>query len=207
MKEYNLYMVDVVASLRHRGIPVTWTVYGEGSFRLAMESRIAALQLNDAIHLAGSIKNSDIPAALKDAYIFVGMGTAIIEAALCGVPGVMALAYERSECTYGPLYKFTFGNVGERMDAAPHTTVSAEIERILRLSPQEYEDEVQKNLQYARRYDMDATMQMFLEIVEKASPPRSSKTLLAMYYPHEFFNGLVTRTRQVFAAASSDGKP
>ena len=102
MKEYNLYMIEVVAELRRRGLPVTWTVYGEGTFMPRMVQRIAELGLGDAIRLAGPIDNSAVPAALRTAYVFVGMGTAIIEAALCRVPASSRWRTRRTKRPTGP---------------------------------------------------------------------------------------------------------
>jgi glycosyltransferase involved in cell wall biosynthesis len=181
MKEYNLYMIDVVAALRQKGYAVTWTVYGDGEFCAPMRSRITALGLEGVIALKGTLPYAKLPQSLASAYVFVGMGTASIEAALCGVPIVMALAHDTTGITYGPLYRFTFGNVGERMDNEPTSTVEAELERILEFSPAEYEEEVHKTRDYARRYEMDATMERFLALVNNASPPRVSKGLYYWY--------------------------
>jgi glycosyltransferase involved in cell wall biosynthesis len=190
MKEYNIYMIDVVARLRQKGHPVTWTVYGEGGLEGAMMARINALGLNEAIELKGRLPNTQFAAAMQDAYVFVGMGAAIIEAALCGVPGVVALAHDTSGVTYGPLYRFRFGNVGELMDEAPKRTVEAEIERVLGLREQEYEEEIQRTWDYANAYALEPSMERFLGIVAKASTPKASYVLFYWYYLHSMLKRL-----------------
>jgi glycosyltransferase involved in cell wall biosynthesis len=189
MKEYNIYMIDVVARLRRRGLPVKWIVYGEGPLGSDMKARINELGLNEAIELKGILPYAEFASALQDAYVFVGMGTAIIEAALCSVPGVVGLAYDITGVTYGPLYRFTFGNCGSLMETPPATTVEAEIERVLRFSRQEYEAEMQKTHEYAQRYEMDSTMEQFLKIVENASMPRASRGLFYLFYLHSMMVG------------------
>ena len=190
MKEYNFYMIEVIASLRKKGYPVTWTVFGEGEFAEAMKCRINMHGLNEVIELKGRLVYSEFSAAMQQAYVFVGMGTSIIEAALCGVPGVVALAYETRGVTYGPLYSFRFGNSGERMDATPCTTVESEIERVLRLKEREYEEEVQRTRDYARGYEMDGSMDRFLEIAARASVPKVSYMLFSLYYLLNLIEGL-----------------
>jgi glycosyltransferase involved in cell wall biosynthesis len=182
MKEYNLYMIDIIARLRQQGYPVRWTVYGQGDFAGPMKTRIAELGLEGAVELKGTLPYAQFAEALHDAYLFVGMGTASVEAALCGVPTVVALAHDTTGITYGPLYRFTFGNVGERMDAEPSSTVQAEIERVLKLSVPEYQAEVVRTHEYAGRYEMDATMERFLVLASDASPPRASEGLYYRYY-------------------------
>lgn len=198
MKEYNLYMIDVVARLRQKGCPVTWTVYGEGEFAAAMMARINALGLGEAIKLKGRLANSKFAEAMQHAYVFVGMGTSAIEAAMCGVPTIVALAYDTTGLTYGPLYRFNFGNVGERMDARPTTTVEAEIKRVLVLPKAEYEREMQRTREYAKCYEVDGTMEQFLEIVGKASAPKACYALFYWYYIHS----LAERLRQKVKAAT-----
>jgi len=193
MKEYNLYMIDVVARLRKKGLPVTWTVFGDGVLADAMKSRISAVGLGNAIEMKGRIVYSRIAEALRDAYVFVGMGTAIIEAALCGVPGPVALAYEEDGLSYGPLYRLTFGNAGELSEAPPNTTIETEIERLLKLPKQAYEEEVKRTRDYARRYEMDETMERFLEIVGKATAPKASSYLFYWYYLDSFVNRILKR--------------
>jgi glycosyltransferase involved in cell wall biosynthesis len=190
MKEYNLYMIDVIGRLRQKGYPVTWSVFGEGELAGAMKARIDLLGLSEVIELKGRLEYSQFGAVLKDAYLFVGMGTSVIEAALCGVPTVVALAHDISGVTYGSLYNFRFGNCGELMEVAPHTTVEQEIERILRLRENEYEEEIQRTREYAKAYTMDDSMERFLEIVAKASPSRGSNLLFYWYYPHSLIEWL-----------------
>jgi glycosyltransferase involved in cell wall biosynthesis len=194
MKKYNLTMIDIVARLRAQSLPVTWTVYGDGKLHDMMRARIDKLGLNDAIQLKGDVAYPRIAAALQDAYVFVGMGTAIIEAALCGVPAVVALAYEAADVTYGPLYRFTFGNLGERMPAPPDTTIEIEIERVLGLSKLEYQQEVQKTVEYAKGYEMEVTMKAFLAFVEKATPPKPCRALFYWFYIDSFVNRVFNKS-------------
>ena len=141
--------------------------------------------------MKGVIAYSRFAEALRDAHVFVGMGTAVIEAALCGVPGPVALAYDETGLTYGLLYRYTFGNAGELMDAPPNTTIEIEIERLLNLSNEGYEDEVKRTREYARRYEMDQTMERFLEIVAKATAPKASRALFYWYYLDSFVNRIL----------------
>ena len=164
---------------------MTWTVYGEGSCANAMKARINELGLNEAIDMKGELVYSQFAEAMQNAYLFCGGGTAVVEAALCGVPGVLSFAYESSGATYGSLYQFPFGNLGIRTDKAPRTTVEAEIKRIIKLPKHEYEEEIKKNREYAQAYSMDVSMNKFLEIVANASISKASFGLYYYYYVHK----------------------
>lgn len=197
MKEYNIYMIDVVARLRQKGYPVTWTVFGEGEFAEFMKARIKALGLAEAIELKGWLEYSQFSAAMQQAFVFVGMGTSIIEAALCGVPGVVALAHDKSGVTYGPLYRFSFGNCGELMDEPPGTTVESEIERVLNFNEHEYKREVQKTFEYVKAYSLDSSMDRFLKLVANASAPKLSYSLFYWYYFHSLIERLRKRGKEL----------
>jgi len=54
--------------------------------------------------------------------VFVGMERSIIEAALCGVPGVVACSTRHERCLHmAHCTGFRFGNCGELMDRSPDT--------------------------------------------------------------------------------------
>jgi glycosyltransferase involved in cell wall biosynthesis len=212
MKEYNLYMIDVIARLRPKGLAVTWTVYGTGSFGERMKSRIAALGLGEVIDMRGSLPYAQFASAVSDAYIFVGMGTAMIEANMCGVPGVVALGYDAEGITHGSVYRFTFGNAGERMQGVSTFPVEAELERILRLSKQDYDREVLLTREYVKGYDMNSTMERFLGIVEKALPAKPVHALFYWYYLDRLVNRLLRKpppgaSRSFFSARGDRPEP
>lgn len=181
MKEYNLYMIDVVRRLVDRGFDVTWSVYGDGSFAELMRQRIADASLKDRVRLMGRLSYDRMGEVLANAFAFVGMGTAVIEASLCRVPGVVAMGHDATGVTYGPVYKFPVGNVGEFMALPPSSTVEAELVRLLTMSPGEYDREMESVYQYANQYSPDVQMERFLDICRKASPVRSSAVLIASH--------------------------
>jgi hypothetical protein len=198
MKEYNIYMIDIIHKLRKAGLSVTWTVYGEGSLTGPMNRKINELGLNEVIRLKGRLKYTDFAAVMQDAYLFVGGGTAIIEAAYCGVPGIMTLAFDTSGYTYGPLFKYPFGNLGLRTTRLPDTSVEREIERIINLSKHEYLNESEACQGYAQKYSLDISMQKFMGILENASAPRTSKRQYCYHYWNSFIRAIAENSKEVF---------
>jgi hypothetical protein len=175
MKEYNLYMIEVVEELRQRGHDVTWTAHGTGKYEAEMREMIRARGLEKFVTLAGAMPYERCWQMLADAYVFVGMGTTILEAALFKVPNVLALAYDRAGLTYGPIYRVPLGSVGDIRKEPPTLKVADEIERILKLSPEDYAAEAERVYQYARPYESDISMQRFVELTQAA--PSNDKQL------------------------------
>lgn len=171
MKEYNLYMIEVVAELIRRGYQVTWTVHGTGSYESQMRQMIRERNLDGIVVLAGAMPYEKCRQALADAYAFVGMGTSIIEASMFAVPNVLALAFDRKGLTYGPIYSVPLGSVGDTRDAPPVSTVADEIERLLKLDQEDYAAEAERVRTHVQSYETNRSMQRLMEIVEAAPMP------------------------------------
>jgi len=182
MKEYNLYMIDVVSALRKRGHDVTWWVYGTGKYEAAMREQIKKQGLEEVVKLEGHVAYERFWKVLEEAYVFVGMGTAVLEAALFKVPNVNALAYDRAGLTHGPVYRFPPGSIGPGNTSPPNLLVVDEIERILRLDSVGYQTEADLVYRHAREHEMEVSMEHFQQLVRNAgSIPRGITRYLANY--------------------------
>lgn len=100
-KTYNLWMIDVVYDLIGRGLPVRYIVYGDGPLRSEMIKKIEAYGLLDRIELRGLLEYSKFSQAISEFDIFIGSGTAIIEAAGQGVPSLVGIESVEAPVTYG----------------------------------------------------------------------------------------------------------
>lgn len=181
MKEYNLYMIDLVARLRAKGMNVTWRVFGDGKFREEMQRRIAAAGLEGVVTMEGILPYEHFADPLADAYLFVGMGTALVEAAFCRVPNLCAIASEHRAITYGSLADLPLGNTGESQEGHSHFLMEERIEALLRLSPEEYDAESLRQFEAAQAFGMDHQMRCFMELVDGAQPVRPPRGLEFSY--------------------------
>ena len=196
MKEYNLYMVDVVRDLVERGHNVTWSVYGTGEYEGPMREAIRRHGLEQVISMEGMLPYKRFRQALEDAYVFVGMGTTILEASLFKVPNITAVAYDREGLTWGPVYRIPQGSLGPTSDVPPRLKVTDEIERILRLQPSEYAAEQELVYRHVQVHAMDASMQRFLELAQNAVAIKSRKSIYLANYPFWFIRRLVRRRQE-----------
>ena len=184
MKEYNLYMIDVVKELIRRGHNVTWSVYGEGPYEAEMRQRIKHEGLESVIFLEGTVPYERFWQVLQDAFVFVGMGTAILEAALFRVPNVVACGYERQGLTFGPSHRLPPGSIGQLSINPPRLKVVDEIERILGFNAAEYDAEQEAVCQHVQVHTMEQSMTRFSELVRQADPiKRREPSLYLANYP------------------------
>lgn len=188
MKEYNFYMIDVVKELRHKGHDVSWSVFGTGPYEAQMRERVQKEGLQEVISLEGQVPYHRFWQVLSDAYVFVGMGTAILEAAMFKVPNVYALAYDHVGVTCGPVYRIPPGSIGPGLAAPPKLKVSDEIERILRLNSEDYQKEGNLNYEHVQSHQIEASMNQFLRLVQDAPATKGSKALYLSNYPRWFID-------------------
>lgn len=100
-KTYNFYMLDVLNSLRQKGLPVQFDIYGDGPLKSQIQENIDKLDLNDLVHLKGTLKYSLFDQVVSQYDLFIGSGTAIIQAASLGVPSIVGVENVIQAKTYG----------------------------------------------------------------------------------------------------------
>ncbi len=203
MKEYNLYMIDVVKELRDKGHNVTWTVYGTGEYETTMRERISKAGLEPFILMKGNVPYARFRKVLEDAYIFVGMGTSILEAAMFKVPNVSAGAYDRKGLTCGSVCQYPHGSIGMGLHDEANLKVADEIERILGLSPAEYQTEEDLVGSHVEMHRMDSSMNCFLKLVNETKPINSQKSL----YLSNYFLWCLRRVMNNVARSKEIGHP
>ncbi|HAQ38161.1 MAG TPA: colanic acid biosynthesis glycosyltransferase WcaL, partial [Saprospirales bacterium] len=93
-KKAQVYLVQVMASLRKRGVPFHLTIIGEGQERTSIESEIKKHQLENHITLVGAKRQDEVARILPQSDCYVqssvseGIPVAIMEAMACELPVV-----------------------------------------------------------------------------------------------------------------------
>lgn len=100
-KTYNFYMLEVLSSLRRKGILVKFDIYGDGPLRDQIEEKIDNLNINDWVRLKGTLEYSKFDQVVSQYDLFIGSGTAIIQAASLGVPSIVGVENFIQPKTYG----------------------------------------------------------------------------------------------------------
>ncbi|WP_156347815.1 MULTISPECIES: glycosyltransferase [unclassified Sphingomonas] len=90
-KTYNFTLPSTIADLRASGIPVEWTIYGDGVEAPRIQQAIAQAGVGDCIHLAGKLDYARFAEVVGRADLYIGAGTTLIEASALGVPSLVAL--------------------------------------------------------------------------------------------------------------------
>lgn len=158
-KTYNILMIEIVRRLVDEGYDATYHIYGEGPYHEKIEAEVHKYSLEDRVHLHGHLNYEKFPGVLRDAYAFVGMGTAAIEAASAGVPVVYSPPRDMEGVTHGLLHQFDLTELGGfAQDTNPQRRVYDVLKNLVKLEVEEYQLECLKSSEAMKMYSMDSVM-------------------------------------------------
>jgi 1,2-diacylglycerol 3-alpha-glucosyltransferase len=130
-KTYNAHMIEVVAKLVVKYPNLRYEIYGTGKEEPALRALVARLHMEEHVQLLGALPYADLVRTLETATVFVGSGTALIEAAALGVPAIIGIESIPTPETYGLLSDV--GGLSYNEDNLPTPKVSMQdlVDRLL----------------------------------------------------------------------------
>ena len=114
-KGYNRYAPEIIAKLRSDGLDVTWDIWGYGPDESIISEAIEALGVSSSVRLRGSLDHSRFDEIVSGYDVFIGMGTAVLEAAKTETPTLVAVENTSDRC-YGFLYETPADSVGDDVE-------------------------------------------------------------------------------------------
>lgn len=100
-KTYNLYMLDIIKRMNKKGYKVQFDIYGDGPLRSEIENKIQQLNIGGQINLKGTLDYLEFDNTVGKYDLFIGSGTAIIQAAALGLPSIVGVENTVEPETYG----------------------------------------------------------------------------------------------------------
>ena len=182
-KAYNLGAPGIVKSLRKRGVQLSWDIYGSGSLQPDIQTEIEKCGVGDVVCLRGELPYSDFQARVSAYDIFVGIGTAALEAAMVGVPTICATDSHR-EHSYGFIYELPFGNLGELQSSPPTVEIQDLIAEFACATESDRARKSDMCRAAAMRYEMTGFIGQLLAVHQQqgAKPSRLIKRFGAWLY-------------------------
>jgi glycosyltransferase involved in cell wall biosynthesis len=155
MKTYNFTVPAILCELRNEGCTIHWDIYGVGNIWL-LERIIKDNNVEDLVTLHGHLPYSKMGSALEGATAFLGMGTAALEAAMFGIPSIIAVAYRSVPESYGFLHDVPFGILGEPSSTwIKVRSIKSVIRDIYDANDAKYSELVKLDREAALRYDVN----------------------------------------------------
>jgi glycosyltransferase involved in cell wall biosynthesis len=168
-KTYNTYMVDVIMELRAKHLELKWVVYGFGPDEARLlDGPWKSLIQSGALEFRGLVPYHEMQAALSSAKVFIGMGTALLEAGAFGVPSVPAIVYDEEAKTYGYLTDLPYYTCGELLSMGPpQRHVSQVLDDVLSMNDDQYSQLCRQHRDYMKGYSIQKVMQNWIDQLAK----------------------------------------
>ncbi len=167
-KRYNFFVLDKLALLKNENYRFTYHIVGEGDELPALKAKVSELGLDADVVFYGKVKYEDLHTIQKDAYLFIGMGTSVIESAILGIPSLVAIAYNNNDTTYGFINEVPYGVVGEFGEEIPVYRMEDSIRHVLDMPRKDYLELSENTYNAASLYSGSNISAQLVEAFNKA---------------------------------------
>ncbi|RMI00371.1 glycosyltransferase [Stutzerimonas nitrititolerans] len=130
-KSYNSHIINCMPLLLSIDPAFRYEIYGEGPYDTELRELAAKRGVTEVVEFRGRIPYSQFSSVLEGAFLFVGSGTAIIEAAAVGVPALIGIESTKEAITYGFLSDIEGFSYNELEDGRPLFEMADKIKEIL----------------------------------------------------------------------------
>lgn len=153
-KAYNFGLPRLLGELRSKGIDVRCDIFGWGEMEGDLVEMIAAHNAGDFVQFRGKLPLDEFDRVVAGYDMFVGMGTAALQAAQLGVPTVMAIV-DDPDGAHGYLFDVPHGNIGEVDGAILRKSLSELIEEFVDMDEERRAQISERCEKAANRYVVD----------------------------------------------------
>jgi len=198
-KTYNFHMLDVVADLMSKGVSITYDIYGDGPCKMQLQEKITSLSLDKVVCLKGLLNYSKFSDVVSCYDIFIGSGTAIVEASSLGTCAIVGIEHVEHAVSYGfiaDLPGFSYNEDGLH----PKQPIAKFIEHYLSLSAEDLQRLKEKHMEKAALFSLEQCVYNFEKsphfcIPVQVSKARSKWLFRIKYAVSLFFTSVLAKMR------------
>lgn len=166
-KGYVCGLIDTYKELKKTYANMELVIIGVGEDKKMVDEKLESLSGDVAldIHLAGYVEYGLLEKYMKDANLFVGMGTTVLDAAKYGVPGIVATVYQMGDYSSG-FFASDYTCLGKLIDdeGAKKFHFKELIEQVYQLSEDGYLKLCRRSYDIlSQHYDLNNVMAQLLE--------------------------------------------
>ena len=167
-KTYNFYMIEVIEKLNKKNIFLTYESFGDGEQRTELEKLVKIKNLEKQIFFHNAISYDLFKQKIENSLLFIGSGTALIEASACGIPALIGVENLNEASTYGFLHNTTSYSYQEKQLDYPKNEIEYFIQKLLNQSPNEYKKECEKARDRATDFSIETSTTIFLDMIKNS---------------------------------------
>ena len=168
-KTYNTHIIHMLPKLREEFEDINYHLYGAGDQRPMLEAFADELRVSDIVFFEGRIDYQQLGTLWADAGLFVGSGTALIEAAAAGLPALVGIESIREPLTYGFLSDVQGYSYNELIPGRSMVSMLTCIQRVLR-DRDEWKSVALACLAKAQEFSVRHTATDFIRMADEAEP-------------------------------------
>ncbi|ENV20740.1 glycosyltransferase family protein [Acinetobacter bereziniae] len=151
-KTYNFWMPKIINNLNYKGVRITLDIYGDGDSEEKVKKIVS--EYSDYVKILPSFNYEKFKAIASSYDLFIGSGTAIIEASSLGVPSIIGIESINEGKTYGffcDFSKYEYNVMGLPFDLK---NVECVIKKFSELSIPQINDLSIRHQEAAKDFDM-----------------------------------------------------
>ena len=171
-KSYNRHAPTIVEKLRSEGLDVTWDIWGYGPDESIISEEIDKLGVSSSVTLRGALDHSLFDETVSEYDVFIGVGTAALEAGKTKTPTIVAAENSGDHC-YGFIFETPAGSIGEVVDSFPQTPL---IDCIMKFcNADEIERRLIGRLCSRGAYERESSTEEFCNAIIHSSPAKQER--------------------------------
>lgn len=167
-KKYNFHMLDVIKSLQNKNIFFYYDSYGSGSELTLLNNKVKDLELQDYVTFHGNIPYTKFKETISKKLMFIGGGTALIEASALGIPSLIGIENEEEPLSYGFLHNTSTYSYQEKQLKFDKKNIEYFILYLKGLSEESYKSECEKARLRAKDFSIDKTKIDFINMINSS---------------------------------------
>ncbi|WP_460859807.1 glycosyltransferase [Rheinheimera gaetbuli] len=168
-KQYNKWMIELVAELKSSAMSLEYHIYGNGPLEASLRDLAKRLGVVDAVHFHGLLNYADFDATVAQYDIFVGSGTAIVQAAALGVPSIIGIENVAEPYSYGYIADITGFSYNED-GLYEKIPVAGLLHRYFTMSDSDKTMLKHKHIEKAKTFSMATCIANFARVEANAKP-------------------------------------
>jgi 1,2-diacylglycerol 3-alpha-glucosyltransferase len=168
-KTYNRHMIEVVASIAKTYSEIRYDIYGAGGEEHNLRSLSKQLGVSNHVIFHGEIPYSSFGATVQGAALFVGSGTALLEAAYMGIPALIGIESIETSETYGFLSDISGFSYNENSDVFPKQSFLPLV--VKTLADREFRSDLSRACKLkAAEFTIEVTIDLFIKLEQQSRP-------------------------------------
>jgi 1,2-diacylglycerol 3-alpha-glucosyltransferase len=157
-KKYNFHMIEAVHALQQQGITIHYDSYGDGDQLEVLNALVTKYNLNHLVKFHSGVPYSQFKNTIANSLLFIGSGTALIEASACGIPALIGIENESEPVSYGFLHNVTSYSYHEQQLPYERKEIVEFILYLLKGDQTRYKSECEKAKLRANDFSIDKTV-------------------------------------------------